>query len=177
MTTYIFLNGPQQSGRSTIAEAFYRTLNSVTLVPWADAFSLSMPLKTMFQAGLGQTWGEISGQTPRAVLNGLSGQEALLKLRIHIRAIYGPDILARWLEHRVIGRAAEKLDYIIVDDLKFQEDYDWFAPHRRVLIHAGKNKGGFVWLPEPDYTIGNFDSVGRMYEQVKQIVTEIIAHV
>jgi hypothetical protein len=136
----------------------------------AELESLSFPLKHFFVASLAQPWEQLDDRTPRAVLNGLSGLDALLKLRIHVRAVYGPDAFGRWLEHRVLGMAQAR-EFMIVDDLLFQEDFDRFAHYKRTLIHIGKNplRTDFVWLPKPDFVVGD----GTDIEKAKAIVEKL----
>lgn len=149
MTHYIFLNGPPRSGRTTIASMIFRAIAYRSRDPRVVFQSLSFPLKDFFVAALAQPWGQLNDRTPRAVLNGMSGLDAYLKLRLHVRAVYGPSTLARWLEHRVLG-LPEKPKVVIVDDLLFQDDYDFFSHHPRTLIHTGKSMSGFVWLHPAD---------------------------
>lgn len=176
MTHYIFINGPPKSGRTKIAEMLWRGLNSRTLELCTIASSLSMPLIGMFRAGLAQPWEQLDDNTPRAVLNGLSGHEALRKLRAYLMAVYGPDVLGRWLEHRILAQTPIPR-FVVVDDLLFRDDFIRFNPLQRTLIHTGKNpiRKEFVWLPDPDFVMDDHNDLGETLKQARAIVEKLDA--
>lgn len=175
MTHYIFLNGPPKSGRTRIADMLCHGLNARALEACVVIRSLSMPLKGFWCASLAQPWEQFDDDTPRAVLNGISGHLALRKLREHVRAVYGPDALGRWLEHRVLGLSKQP-GVVVVDDLLHQDDFDRFAHYGRTLIHTGRGasrQDGFTWLHPADFVMENYNGLSGTLKQVKEIVEKL----
>lgn len=162
MTQYILLNGPPRSGRSTLAKLLHdRIKDSVRA-------ELHAPLKHLFCSALAMKWEAINNERSRAVLNGRSSIDALRQLRHHLRGLYGPDVLARWLEFRVLG-VIPKPKVVIIDDLLFNEDLTVFTEHVLVRVIRGEEKS-FVPISNPAYTVINGDDVSYLARRADQIV-------
>ena len=163
MTHYIAINGPPQSGRSTVAKLLQQRLrNSVTA-------GLNDPLKHMFCVGLGMQWEKLRGDNQRDVLNGRTTLDAIRQLRTHLRSLYGPDVLGRWLQFRTLGMMS-KPDTVIMDDALYAEDVALFRPDVtliRVIRGVEKN---FTAISNPDYTVINANGLEYLAKRVDQIM-------
>jgi len=113
-------------------------------------------------------WEAINNDRSRAVLNGRSSVDALRQLRHHLKGLYGPDVLARWLEFRVLG-IIPKPKIVIIDDLLFKEDLNVFTEHLLIRMIRGEEKS-FVPIADPSYTVINGSDVEYLSRRADQIV-------
>jgi hypothetical protein len=164
MTHYIAINGPPQSGRTTVAKLFQQRLrNSVTA-------GLNDPLKHLFCTALNMQWEKLRGDNPRDMLNGRTTTDAIRQLRYHLRGLYGPDVLARWLQFRVLGMTPRP-DIVIIDDALFAEDVALFRQDQLTLIRVIRGvEKNFTAISNPDYTVINANGVEYLAKRVDQIM-------
>lgn len=154
MPHYIVINGAPHSGRTTLAKIISRELGESAI---REEFN--RPLKHFFSAGLGMPWEQIDTPIAKAILNGQRGVDALRQLRTHIRAVFGPDALARWLEHRVLGMRPLPR-FVIIDDGLFAEDVGKLrTTHGGVTLVRIKrhNVANFTPIMNPDHEYENVD--------------------
>jgi hypothetical protein len=162
MTQYIVLNGPPRSGRSTLARLLQQRLKDSVQA------EIHAPLKHLFCSALAMKWDAMGTDRPRAVLNGRSAIDALRQLRQHLRGVYGPDVLGKWLEFRILGmQPIPKI--VIVDDVLFSEDLDVFAERVLIRIIRG-NENNFTPISNPDYNVINGSDLEYLSRRADQIV-------
>jgi hypothetical protein len=162
MTHYVAINGPPQSGRTTVAKLLQQRLRNSVLA------ELNAPLKQLFCTGLGMKWEAMRGDNQRDILNGRTATDGLRQLRIHLRSLYGPDVLARWLQFRVLGIRPVP-DIVIMDDALFPEDVDMFPDKTLIRVIRGVEKN-FTAISNPDYTVINANGVEYLTKRVDQIM-------
>jgi len=162
MTLYILINGPPKSGRSTLARLLQQRLKDSVQA------ELHAPLKHLFCSALAMKWDAMGTDRPRSVLNGRSSIDAIRQLRHHVKGLYGPDILARWVEFRVIGMQPRP-KIVIVDDILYNEDLHVFTDRVLIrIIRGGENN--FTPISKPDYTVINADSLMYLGRRADQII-------
>jgi len=162
MIQYILINGPPKSGRSTLAKLLQQRLNGSVQA------ELHAPLKHLFCSALAMKWDMVNNDRSRGMLNGRSSIDAIRQLRSHLKALYGPDVLAKWLEFRVLG-IVPKPQIVIVDDLLFNEDRKAFLSNVVIRIIKG-DENNFTPLSNPDYTVINGSSIEYLAKRADQIV-------
>jgi hypothetical protein len=163
MTHYIAINGPPSSGRTTVAKLFQQRLRNSVIA------ELNGPLKQLFCTGLGMKWENMRGDNQRDVLNGRTTVDAIRQLRYHLRGLYGPDVLARWLKFRVLGMMPVP-DVVIMDDALFAEDVASFRPDVTLIRMIKGEEKNFTPISSPDYTVINANDVTYLAKRVDQIM-------
>lgn len=164
MTHFIIINGPPRSGRSTLARLLQKRLIG------SQQAELHASLKHFFCASLALKWSHLAMDKPRAVLNGRTTLDGLRQLRTHLRAVYGPDVLGRWLLFRVLGMMPVP-KIVIVDDALFPEDVDVLrnGPVTLIRIIRGQQETGFVPISNPQYTVINASDIRYLGVRADQI--------
>lgn len=170
MTHYIIINGPPKSGRSTLARLIQKRLIG------SHQAEFHSPLKHFFCAALAAKWTTLASDRPRGVLNGRSAVDALRQLRVHLRALYGPDVLGKWLQFRVLGmNPIPKI--VIVDDAVFPEDVEVLRlsgdPISLVRMIRGQEDKDFTPISKPDYTVINANDIRYLGIQADRITGHI----
>lgn len=170
MTMYIVVNGPPKSGRSTLARMIQkRILHS-------HQAEMHSPLKHFFCAALAAKWSSLANDKPRGILNGRNTVDALRQLRNHLRSLYGPDVLGKWLHFRVLGMKPIP-QVVIVDDALFTEDVEALRDNRVHLIRITREgTGDFTPIPNPSYTVINAYDIRYLGKRADQIVGEIMSN-
>ena len=169
MTHYIVINGPPKSGRSTLARLIQKRLIG------SHQAEFHSPLKHFFCAALAAKWNTLASDKPRGILNGRSAVDALRQLRVHLRALYGQDVLGRWLQFRVLGmNPIPKI--VIVDDAVFPEDVEVLRlggdPVDLIRIIKGQEID-FTPIPNPEYTVINANDIRYLGIQADRITGSI----
>ena len=168
MTQYILLNGPPRSGRSTLARLLQQRLKGSVQA------EIHAPLKHLLCSALAMKWDAMGTDRPRAILNGRSAVDALRQLRNHLRGLYGPDVLGRWVEFRVLGMQPIP-GIVIIDDVLFPEDAEVFTERILVRIMRG-NENNFAPISKPDYNVINGGEVEYLARRADQIVGSLQYH-
>ena len=121
---YILLNGPPQSGKSTIARELTSSLNMMIANGCAISDSLAAPMKHFVATALGEKYDRIPKASPLAELSGDTMRQFLIKLaEDYLKKHYGNDVFARWLVFRSL-RYPHLPKFVVVDDLGFPEEVD-----------------------------------------------------
>lgn len=171
---YIVLNGPPGSGKTTIAKELTRALPNST----QDSFAA--PHKHFIATALGEKYAEMDKDKPRAELNGYSVREVLIDMsELYFKPKYGQDVFARLFVHRSLKHPDKKPDYVIVDDIGFQEELD--AIPNSLLVRVFRTGKSFAQdsrsyldpFGDKSWQLHNNGDVIDLYLKIKDLVDYI----
>ena len=168
---FVILNGPPYSGKSTIARELSQYLDRRHVPSSMDSFAA--PMKHFVAVALGQQYGVMAKDAPRAELAGYSVREFLIDLSEHyIKPRYGDGAYGRWLYHRA-GRINPSPNFVICDDSGFEDEMN--ALGKNVILvrieragHTFKNDSR-SYLDNPKYTFNNDGTLDTMMEKVQHL--------
>jgi len=151
MPHYILLNGQDHEACRFAAVGLKRELKKLGHPVIHESFM--SPVKYFLSYGLGTPWPQLNTHVAKGVLNGMSGIGAARAVHSHLRGAFGPDVLGRWLEYRVLG-LKEQPYFVVIDDAKTAEDVSYIqriqhAATYLVRVFGKEVKGAFVPLPNP----------------------------
>lgn len=182
-TRFIILNGPPGSGKTTIGRelaSYIRDRHHVSIV--SDSFAA--PMKHFIAVALGQSYLEMSKDSPRAEISGFSVREFLIDLsENYIKERYGEGAFGRWFYHRV-GRLNPAPAFVISDDCGFEPEYDAVSggDRKRVILirvtREGKTFSGDSrnYLPvEPNYVFDNNGDMADLWLRTRELADAIVA--
>lgn len=168
MTHYIVINGPPKSGRSTLARMLQKRLIG------SKQAEIHLPLKHFFCSSLAMKWTVLANDKPKAILNGRNTLDALRQLRSHLHAIYGPDVLGRWLHFRILGQQPPPA-IVIVDDILSPDDIQPLGDGVTLIRVIRGNENNFTPIANPVYTVINGSDLKYLSKRADQIVGTLSA--
>lgn len=170
----ILINGPSQSGKTTISRSLVQVLNEKHAPCVSDSFS--SPLKHFIASALAERYNEMNKEIPRAELSGYSVREVFIDMaQEYFKKRYGDDCFGRWLMHRAL-RYKPTPKFVVVDDLGFQEELDTTKDHFIVrVMRSGKNykKDSRGYVGTPDFTVFNDRPIEELWMTVRQLANAI----
>jgi hypothetical protein len=173
--TYVVLNGPPRSGKTTIARELVRTLAEKGAVTIGDSFAA--PMKHFIATALGEKYKDIIDKDmPRAELRGYSVREFLIDLsESYIKPRYGSDAYGRWLAHRAL-RYSPLPEYVVCDDGGFASELD--ALDRFFLVQVSRPGVTFgndsrSYIDDPHYVFDNNGHIDELWIKVRRLATAV----
>src|SRR5690349_5487301 len=112
--TFVVLNGPPRSGKSTAAKYILDGLLAKSYKVNTDSFAA--PMKHFIATTMAEQYHNLQKDVPIAELNGYSVREFLIDLsESYIKPRYGDDFFGRMLFYRQL-RYTPPPDFVVVDD-------------------------------------------------------------
>lgn len=175
MITFIILNGPPSSGKTTISRLLTPMLNNEKARTITDSFAA--PMKHFVAVALGERYADMKKDKARPELHGYSVRDFLISLsEDYMKIRYGRDVLSRLLNYRVL-RHTPPPDFVICDDGGFIEEAE--ALSRYYLIRVERDGCTFrndsrSFLPDPNWTIYNNEDIDQLRIYVRKIAHVIL---
>jgi len=176
---YVILNGPPNSGKSTVARWLTRQLSISDDFQTAIQDEPAGPVKHFVATLLGERYSEMNKDKPRAELGGRSVRQFVINLsEDHIKAEYGPDFLGRMLVYRSLRRLNPKPDYVILESSQDGAEID--AIPDRYIVRMDRDGCTFDndsrgFLATPNFILLNNGSLDDLMGTVILLVENIKA--
>lgn len=147
-TTFILINGPQSSGKTSIIapaivsrlnqSSYFRTPNAAVISNYAVREEFSAPIKKFLEQTMGMPYADIPKNTKTGLLDGLTPREFSIDLsERYIKPNYGKDFYAKALVHRVTMMKPLPR-FCVVDDLGFLEELAAVVDFDHYVIHVSR---------------------------------------
>lgn len=170
LSTYVLLNGPPGSGKTTAAAWLCSELRKHHSNIHQDSFAA--PMKHFVATALSAKYSDLKKDIPIAELNGYSVREFLIDLsESYMKVRYNEDIFGRLFHYRCL-RINPLPRFVISDDCGFDTERD--ALPRAVTIRINRPGCTFDndsrnYLSDPDYTIENDGDKNRFNLAIIQL--------
>lgn len=175
LITYVLLNGPKYSGKTTMAATLCQQLRLHYSNIHQDSFAA--PMKHFIATALSAKYSEIKKDVPVAELSGYSVREFLIDLsEQYMKVRYGEDIFGRLFHYRCL-RINPLPRFVISDDCGFDVERD--ALPRSVTVRIERPGHDFSgdsrnYLSNPDYTIVNDGTLNDLQTKMSQLAAILV---